>query len=394
MSSIKNITQFKGINNVGDPHLTGLEWLATADNVDVTSDGKLQVRSGFTSHAAVADASNAYGTKDGKRMYIVAGGVLYRVGISTPSLESIASIDGTGRGYWTEFNGDVIYNNGEDDVVIRPDGEAYRLRWEELPSPTLAQTTGSMPAGTYQVRYTRVLPDGRETGAGPASAIVMTDGSALSITQIPTDSASITKVYMAPANSSVFQSLGTTLNTSMVWDGSPNDLGEDLRFADCFPLPSGSTSIQMWVGRMYASQYLPTADVSVIWTSEPLAIHLFKLGSEYMMVPGRIEMLAAHKEALLIGTDRAVHAWNGEVMAEVADFGVPPGMPFVHDMESGDVFIWTHRGVCAAMPWRNLTKDFVSFPPGKSANLSLVHAGGEKKLVASLVDGGTAFNSN
>lgn len=396
MADKKMISQWKGINNVGDPHRLGMEWLSSADNVDVTDDGKLKLRPGFTTHVALADASNTYATKDGRRMYVLAAGVMYQVNPLTSDLKIIATVVGTGPAYWSEFNGDVLFNNGDDDLIIRSDGSVKKIRWEELPPPALSLATGSMPAGTYQVRFTRVLSDGRETGAGPASSIVMPDGCALSIAQIPVDpaGASLTKIYVAPANSTVFQALRTTLNASMVWDGSPNDLGEDLRLADAFPLPYGSTSIQVWGGRMYASQYLPTEDISVIWASEPLGIHLFKLGSEYFMVPGKVEMLAAHKEALLIGTDRSIHAWNGESMAEVADFGVPPGNPFVSDMESGDVFIWTSRGVCAAMPWRNLTKDFVSFPPGKFANLSLVHIGGEKKLIVSIVDGGTAFNAN
>lgn len=388
----QNIKSFKGLNNVSDPNRNGIEWLSVADNIDVTSEGKLQLRPGLTQRLVLSNVVDAFATQDASRMYVVSSGYLRSVH-SAMSYTDIAVVTGTGIGYWCEFNNDVIYNNGEDAFVIGPDGSTKPLRWSEVPAPTLSPASGSVPPGLYQVKYTYMLNDGRETGAGPASAIQLDDDSAISITGIPVSSDYRVRVYIAPANSTVFQFAGTPTGSSFVWSGTPDDLIDDLKTDGCYALPLGATCIQMWKGRLYASTYIASEDISVVWFSEPLGVHLFRLASDFFMVTGKVEMLADHDQALIVGTGSNVYAYTDEGIQALSEYGVPPGRPYAYDSEEGDVYVWTDRGICSGLPWRNMTDEFVSFPAGKRASLSLIHRGGEKKLIANLIDGGTAFNA-
>lgn len=66
---------FKGLNNTTDPMRLGLEWLVQADNVDVSDEGALSARPGYTS-ALSAAVTAAYTTIDFERFFYVAGGEL------------------------------------------------------------------------------------------------------------------------------------------------------------------------------------------------------------------------------------------------------------------------------------------------------------------------------
>lgn len=156
-------------------------------------------------------------------------------------------------------------------------------------------------------------------------------------------------------------------------------------------LPTDTTVIQAWRGRIYAVQYLPSEDTSVIWFSEPLAFHLFNLDSNYITVPGQARMLARTKSALVIGTQKGIHAYDGDRIEQLADYGVPPGW---HDALDGDsVTFWSLRGLCTAMPFNNITEGHISVAPGTQAGGVLVQSGGQKRYVVALRQGGSAFNS-
>jgi hypothetical protein len=109
------------------------------------------------------------------------------------------------------------------------------------------------------------------------------------------------------------------------------------------------------------------------------------------------QMLAPTPTALLIGTDRAVHAYDGENLAEQASYGVVPGWCWARDDDEGGesigVYIWTQRGLCKAMPFVNLTSGHLSVAPGTQAGAAVIAQGGQKRFVAVLHQGGTAFNS-
>ncbi len=387
---METVKSFSGLNNISDPLRLGLGWLAQADNVDSTDTGALTKRAGYA-RTLVGALTAAYATEDFARLYVVDGGTLKVMqGATALALKTLAS---PAPMYWAEINNQVFYNNGIDRGVILPDNSVLAWDWPTPGAPRVAAVTGSLPAGLYQVRCTFTLPDGRETGAGDSAEIMLAEGQALQISGIPLITGNYTNVYIAPANSTVYQRAYMLLTTTaFVWNDSPDALGQDLPTALLDPLPLGAEIIQSWKGRMYAAQYLPSEDQTVVWSSEPLGFHLFNLNNSFFMVPGKVLMLAAHAEALLVGTDQRIYSYTGEKLDQLAPYGVVPGQHWSKDDDR--ILFWSSRGLCAALPFLNLTETQVSVAPGLSAGGIVVRDKGQKRYVVALQRGGPpAFNS-
>ena len=380
------ISSFLGLNSVTDPLRVGLGWLAQADNVNVTDTGGLTRRDGY-SLVAAGNYTGIYTTLDFSRMYVVVGSVIKDYVGNT--LKDLTSTD---LMYWAEVNTQVFFTNGTDSGIILPDNSVLPWGWQTPAVPGVAAVTGSLPAGQYQVRCTFTLPDGRETGASYVTELTLTEGQALQVTGIQTLSGHATNTYIAPANSTVFQlAFSTTSLSAFTWNASPDDLGVELTNHQLSPLPRDATSIQAWGGRIYAAQYLASTDQTIVWFSQPLGFHLFNLGQDFFMVPGRVLMLAPHSDALIVGTDAATYAYTGEKLEQLAPYGVVPGQHWSEDDER--ILFWTTRGLCAALPFKNLTEKQVSVAPGVHAGGCVVRSGGQKRYVAVLQQGGSPFNS-
>ena len=388
--SLPQITRFKGLNNVSDPLRLGLGWLSVADNVDVTNTAALQTRSGYTKRVN-ATLTGAFNTSDFRRVYVTSPTAIHRL-LPGNTLHQVYSLTSSARMHWTEINKQVYFNNGVDSGIIAEDDRVVAWRWPEPVALGISGVSGSLPAGTYQALCTYLLPDGRETGASTAAATVLTEGSGLQITGIPQIAGLTTLVYIAPADSTVFQLYGPATSPSLVWSATPDSLGTNLSTAFLDPLPLGTDVVQHWRGQMYAAQFMAAENQTVIWASEPLGYHLFNLNSGFFLVPGHVLTLAATEGALIVGTDVGIYAYTGEKLDHLAPYGVVPGWPTAFDEDSNKLMLWTTRGVCRAMPFENLTQEYVSVPPGRQAGATVVRMDGHKKFVANLVAGGTAFN--
>lgn len=380
------IKRFKGLNNVSDPLRLSLGWLAQADNVNISDTGAISKRKGYALHRAGA-FSSAYSTLDFQRSYLATA-----IGIQNFAGENITTLTSTDPMFWCEVNEQVFFNNGTDSGIIMPDDTVLPWAWPTPTAPTVSAATGSVPAGTYRVCCTYIMNDGRETGAGDYAEITLTDGQALQISNIPLGlGIAGTNVYIAPADSTVYQLYATTHVTALTFNSNPDVLGRDLLNDDLDPLPLGTDVIQFWQGRAYAAQYMPSENQTVVWFSEPLGYHLFKLSSNYIIVPGRVHMLAPHDEALIAGTDARIYAYTGDKLAQLADYGVVPGQHWSKD--ENRLLFWTDRGLCAALPFQNLTERQISVAPGVRAGGCLVRSGGQKRFLAVLQQGGgEAFN--
>jgi hypothetical protein len=379
-----DIKAFRGLNNVTDPLRLGLDWLVQADNVNVTSTGSLVSREGY-SQSLVGNYTAIYSTQDYQRCYVVKAGVL-----QTFEGAQLITLISNAQMFWAEVNGQVFFNNGTDSGVILPDNTVLPWAWATPTPPAVSASTGNLPAGVYQVRCSFVLPDGRETGTGDSAEIYLDGSQALVISNIP-QAGGVTNVYIAPANSDVYQLAYVTVAKSLTFNGSIDTLGRDLLNAFLDPLPAGSSVIQHWKGCIYAAQYMPNEKQTVVWFTEPLGFHLFNLNSNFFIVPGQVLMLAPHDDALIIGTDARVFAYTGDKLQELADYGVIPGQHWAEDDDR--ILFWTLRGLCAALPFKNLTERQVSVAPGLSAGGAIVRSGGQKRYVVALHAGGYPFNA-
>ena len=396
MLPTKSISRFKGLNNVTDPLRLGMTWLAQADNVDITDSGAIRKRTGY-SKTMSGSITGAYSSIDFSRMYVVDGGALKAMAGASSAVSLLSGL-GTEPMHFTEINDQVFFNNGTDRGIIATDNTVHDWGWATPSAPSVVAVTGSLPAGTYQVRCTTVLEDGRETGAGDSAIVILGEEQALQISGVAGFN-----VYIAPADSTVYQlARAAAPNDAFVWNSSPDELGPALMNNFLDPLPVYTDVIQAWKGRIYAAQYMPTENQTAIWFSEPLAFHLFNLNSNFILVPGHVVMLAPHDDALIIGTTTRVFAYDSKSMSELAPYGVVPGWHWSRDERSPDedrsssdekrILFWTTRGLCSALPFSNLTEKTVSVAPGVSAGGCVVHDGGQKRYLVALHRGGNAFN--
>jgi hypothetical protein len=374
-----DIRAFHGLNNVSDPLRVGLGWLSTANNVNITDTGAVAKRKGYSLSRAGA-YTGGYSTLDFSRMYLVKG-----LAIEDANGVVVSVLTSTDPMFWTEVNEQVFYNNGTDSGIILPDNSVIPWRWASPPTPT--QTMYSLPgnpAATYQAVCTTVLPDGRETGTGTFLSVDAPDGMSVNFGgatgTFQNGQVRGTILYTTEANGSVFQS----------------PYADDLRVAFTDPLPVTSDVIQHWKGRIYAAQFMPSDNQTVVWFSEPLAYHLYNLNSNFFIVPGHVHMLAPTDDALIVGTDKKVFAYSIEKLDELALYGVVPGQHWSTDLLADGnerLLFWTTRGLCSAMPFTNLTERQVSVAPGVHAGGTIVRSGGQKRYVVALQQGGSAFSS-
>lgn len=383
---------FRGLNNVTDSLRLGVGWLKTADNIDITDTGAIKKRAGYAKKLNGA-ISGSFSTFDYSRMYIVDGGVLKAVATpSAPTTTPLVSGLSSAPMSWTEINNQVYYNNGTDTGIIQPDNSVLPWRWPNPPQPSLLAVTGNLPVGMYRVCCTFSLPDGRTTGTNEVSEITLTAGQALQISGLSQSSGLKVNVFISPADSTVMQYAGQASGDAFVWNSDPSNLGVELQTLFMAPLPEVSTVIQAWRGRIYAAQYLASSDQTVIWFSQPLGFHLFDMGNDFVLVPGKVEMLAPHSSGLIIGTSSRIYAYTPEKLEELAPYGVVPGYHWAKDEEQ--VLFWSKRGLCSFSPFSNLTQLQVSVPPGIAAGGAIVRSGGQKRYLVALRQGGVAFNSH
>lgn len=384
-----SIDRFRGLNNVADPINLGVDWLTRADNVDVTPEGGLQLRTGYRPTALTAPLHGAFATRDESRLY-VAGAALQVIEPDLSARELVA-LQSTARMHWAEVNDRVFFSNGTDAGIITGDGQVLPWRWRIPASPTLRVGNGQLPAGLYRACCTFVLADGRETGASYVADISLAEPGGLLLEDISQAEGCRTNVYIAPADSTVLQlAVRETLATALAWNQPAHTLGRELANEDRYPLPQAAGPIAFFQGRLVVAQYFPEDHQTALWRSDPFAHHLFD-ATAVVMVPGEVVALADGSEALLIGTLTELHAWNPEGMRRVAPYGMPPGSPCTRDKDERLLF-WTNRGLCTAFPFANLTQDRASVAPGLQAGAAVINADGQQRFVALLHAGGTAFN--
>jgi hypothetical protein len=383
-TSKKPISSFKGLNNVVDPLRLGITWAAQADNVDINSDQMLSRCRGFTQRSTNFAITGAYATKDQKRLYIIDTGELRQVNADMTYSLLKAGLS-SAKTWFEEINGVVFYANGVDYGMIEPSGWRPWGIEEPQSQPVLTWGTGSLPYGIYRVVCTYTDVYGLESANNFVTEIV--GRGLLQITSIPHKAGYTTNVYATTHDGTVFMLLQAKAGVSCTMNDEVG-LGREIPYWDLNG-PQG-TIIAFYAGQMYIAQYFPAQDYTAIWFSFPLHYHHFDFGSQGIVVPGEVRMLRGADKGLLIGTDRKIHAYDGEKLSELADYGVVTGW-HASDFD-GDVYFWSQRGLCSVFPFKNLTEATVSVAPGQSAGAMVLEKDGMRRYIVALRKDGSAYN--
>lgn len=387
--------EFAGLINVLSPKDIGFTALTIADNVLCTDSKKFITRPGFTLFRAGA-AVSAYVVGD--FLYLAEGGQLLRV-VSASEARVLAS-GLTGTNYcWDSINGVGYFVNGVEAGAVLGDQMLPMRIAPPAAFSVIVADPGTLPATPFNVgqRYVSALWrlcatyetfDGRESAPSDIIEISAPTTTRRFSVSIPHQYAR-TNVYVTEPDGTVFRLAGvsTAENFSVV----PAQAGRELTSLGTFPMPDGVDQIVYWQGRIFVSSYDPAQNISYLWPSKPYAFHLFPLGEEYYPLPGRVAVLLSCNEGLLVGTTERVYLYDGNKLDEIADYGCVPGCSGTTTPD-GTAFFWTTRGICQAMPFKNLTEETVGMPPGLWANTSLVYLNGMQQVVVTTQGGGPPFN--
>lgn len=351
--------QFRGLNNKEDRDSLSIEWLETADDVDVDNAGHIRRCPGTTETlTAIADG---YSTRRGDRAYLIGtDGALSRY--DGQSAVEIYSDVGEGPYAWTEYGTAVYLLGNERALEIRP-GEVVSWGVAVPTVPTVsADTNGSLPAGVYQVAITYLRDDGIESGSTNPVRVTLSDNSRIVLDNIPTDHTVI--VYCSPPNGKELYMARRATGTADTIDGDYRVWTYPLRTQFLSPPPLSGHAIEAWDGQLWVAVYDDLHHISRLFPS--VELRAFNLDAP-MDVAGKVTLLAAVNEGLIVGTDREIHIISGAedggyFLQRLANYGVISGS--VDWQPDNKAVFWTERGAVRAMPLEPLTEAALSVAPG------------------------------
>ena len=237
--------------------------------------------------------------------------------------------------------------------------------------------------------FTFVDADGREGGASASIALEVMRGG-ITLTDIPSEAACFTNIYVAQRGT-VFNLAAVLPEGGRAFTVNRPPAGRELVTQFLDPPPPAGRHVTEMGGRIYMAEYMPVADASAIWFSEPLGFHLFNLNSNFFQVPGEVVQMGSGKDGpLVICTHNRTHLYDGSSLQTV-EYGAVPGQHADRGPD-GRLYFWTTRGLCRAAPFENLTESRVSVPPGRFAAGGVLQQHGYARYVVALQSGGAAFN--
>lgn len=295
-----------GINNkLGDRELEIFRegrpagrFLRNAVNVDITNNGTLKRRAGYTRVKALASTTKIWADEDD--CFVVAAKTLYRFdGVTTTQMTSLQSPE-------------PIFCRTPVGVVVGDGVTLYRVSGLTLiplvpptpsPVPDVVSGAGALQEGRYVVTFaSQSTTDGALSGCTTPQYIALSDSAALVISM--SASAHNTLVYVSHPNGEVpyLRGLIPAGGTSYVHSSDDSPLAPA---ATMFMSPLNPTSyMTTHGGRLWG------ASGATMRYSAP-----FKYGlsgdTDYITMPGEITGLGSLGEYLFVGTDRGLFRLSG-----------------------------------------------------------------------------------
>lgn len=294
---VVSYNSFKGLNNVLDPQSTDPTYLKKVLNIDIDKTGGLSKRKGYTKKDT-ASYTSLWNSSIGLGCYGVRNGSLVRLH-SDYSYNVLLSNINDDQVSFEEVD-DTIYltSNSFNGIITNGTFRSWGIP-KNTTSPNLTSSTGLLPEGTYQVSYTYVYSDGRESGTKSASLITISDNSKITL-NIPTNpdvNIIYARVYCSTTDGSILFYSGIGILGSSYSINSTSTLVSPLKTFNLDKAPLGSI-VKYYKGRVYI------ASGNILWYSEPWQYEYFKLDSNYIEFPEDIVEVMPVEDGLWIGSDR------------------------------------------------------------------------------------------
>lgn len=365
------IDRFTGMHNLddaGDLFLKkGVAQPRIILNADVTSRGRLKRRDGYTRKITLSGSHSLWGGTT--CLLCMSGSTLYR--LDSGAAVSIGAIGGvTAPTYYAEV-GDLVYiSNRYGNKIFDPSDNSLDDWGLAVPTtgPALTSTTGSLPAGTYHVCFTKYNSNYNLSGNSPISEILLSDTGGITVSGRQSDG----MVWCTDTDGDVFFRIGP--------------VGAITQIPTVEPLPTLFVSQPPFMnylchafGRMWGSRD------NILYYSEPFHLDWFKLGTNRFEFATTITMVAKVKTGLFIGCEDRTYCLLGTEPSEmhqldVGSGAVPGTLAYVNDIiELGDTIsppekkhmsvpVWvSQEGIVAGNPVGrvfSLTQGKVKFAPG------------------------------
>lgn len=303
----EHLLPLAGINNVQDDDAlmrggdSPVLFVRDALNVDITSTGKLHLRSG-SELITTLKFENLWQSPLHHDVFATLDGELVKVNTQTWTFENLIFV---GQNVRFEVINNLVYINGSRGLFSYNGFAVSPLTIDTPASPLLQQYgNGTLKTGQYGVAISW-LRNGVESAVSAMSHVELSGQSnydqindlSINVT-LPfclDDTVTDVAIYVTKRNAGELYKFGTyPVSTNQVSIQEIDRLGKLAEFQYLSPMPSGKF-MKYWNGRLI------TAERNVIKFSEPMAYHLYDERHGYMMMPQRITFIQPVDGGIWVG---------------------------------------------------------------------------------------------
>lgn len=261
-------------------------------NVDVTDDGKLVRRSGYSHVIEAVEPGNLFGY--GPRGFFVEGTRLFGFevvdGRETAAIELYDGLQRDARVAYAMVAPDLFVSDGHVALRISPENRVSPWAVPAAPPPVLsaASTGGTLAAGRYHVAVAYKNMAGEEGPLSPWQAIELSQGQVLTLQLGPAPPGLRTAVYMTKPDGTELLHLVTVPHGTPAVNVARQHMGRPPVTEDTVEMPAGNFAL-MWNGRLVTAR-----DRFCFW-SEPMQYSVSRDMYNYLEFPENVTMLAANE---------------------------------------------------------------------------------------------------
>ena len=288
----------KGVDNRSPDYAVPADALRNAVDVDLTQDGHIRRRAGYSRVLSVVAPHSLWSCPAGA--FFAAQGALYRLNDDNTATAVVSGVAGSHVTY-AYVNGDVFLSDGVKTWKLLAGATAsiWGLKTPVSP-PLLSPIPGAMATGSFLGAVSYVTASGEESGLSPLAFISSASGGVrLSNFPSPVD-ADVTalRLYLSTPGGSVLYHVADASLTDYFYDvttvSDTGKLADTARYAP--PLPSNV--ICYYNGRLFM------AAGSVLWFTEPFAFGKVKVSQNFIQFNSPITVLEAVDDGLWLVADK------------------------------------------------------------------------------------------